>query len=123
MKHYVLVSTQISKWLANTKMSQTNMQKVLTKALIHEFKPFVISNTYLISTSQIRHHQKLLNQVTLRVTISSNSKNVTISSANKQKVLTEPLTHEFKPFVFSNTYLISTSQANPAKFDKMMATK
>ena len=48
----MLVSTQISKWLANTKMSQTNMQKVLSEALIHEFKPFVFSNTYLISTSQ-----------------------------------------------------------------------
>ena len=55
--------------------------------------------------------------------MSSNSKNMTISSANKQKVLIEPLTHEFKPFVFSNTYLISTSRANPAKFNKIMATK
>ena len=55
--------------------------------------------------------------------MSSNSKNMTISSANKLKDLIESLTHEFKPFVFSNTYLISTSQANPAKFDKIMTTK
>ena len=54
--------------------------------------------------------------------MSSNSKNTTISSANKQKVLTEPLIHELKPFVL-NTYLMATSQANQAKFDKMMATK
>ena len=55
--------------------------------------------------------------------MSSNSKNTTISSANKQKVLTEPLIHELKPFLFQNTYLIATSQANQANFEKMMATK
>ena len=40
-KNIVLVSPQINIWLANTKMSQKNMHKLLTEALIHEFNPFV----------------------------------------------------------------------------------
>ena len=65
-----------------------------------------------------------MNLKTLYVGLNTNKQMVTkMSQTNMQKVLSEALIHEFKPFVFSNTYFISTSQANPAKFDKIMATK